>query len=105
MQDDQNLVIYDTNNIPYWAIFGSFNGIGQLLTNYWSMSSLSDIISGSDLYGGSNYSFTTDRFGNNNSAIYWASVGGNLEVMECLLQDSRVYSNVKIKKDFYFSYI
>ena len=71
MQDDQNLVIYDTNNIPYWAIFGSFNGIGQLLTNYWSMSSLSDIIRGSDLYGGSNYSFTTDRFGNNNSAIYF----------------------------------
>jgi len=71
MQDDQNLVIYDTNNIPYWAIFGNFNGIGQLLTNYWSMSNLSDIISGSDLYGGSNYSFTTDRFGNNNSAIYF----------------------------------
>ena len=34
------------------------------------MSSLSDIVGGADLYNGVSYSFTTDRFGNANSAIY-----------------------------------
>ena len=34
------------------------------------MSSLSDIVGGADLYNGVSYSFTTDRFGNANRAIY-----------------------------------
>ena len=34
------------------------------------MSSLSDIVGGANLYNGVSYSFTTDRFGNANSAIY-----------------------------------
>jgi hypothetical protein len=35
------------------------------------MSNLSDVIGGSDLFGGSSYSFTCDRFGLVNSAIYF----------------------------------
>ena len=35
------------------------------------MSNLSDVVGGSDLFGGSSYSFTCDRFGLVNSAIYF----------------------------------
>ena len=37
------------------------------------MSNLCDAVGGANLYGGFNYSFTTDRFGNLNSAIYFNS--------------------------------
>jgi hypothetical protein len=42
------------------------------------MSNLSDPVGGADLYNGLSYSFTTDRFGNANSAIYFNS--GYLQV-------------------------
>ncbi len=35
------------------------------------MSNLTDLISGSNLFGGSSYSFTFDRFNSSNSAIYF----------------------------------
>lgn len=42
------------------------------------MSSLNDIVGGANLFGGQNYFFTKDRFGKNNSAIYFKS--GYLQV-------------------------
>jgi len=44
-----------------------------VLINYWPMNNLSDIVGGANLYGGANYSFTTDRFCSPNSAIYFNS--------------------------------
>ena len=41
------------------------------LTNYWSMSNLCDGVGGTNLNGGSSYSFSTDRFNNSNTAIYF----------------------------------
>jgi len=41
------------------------------LTNYWPMSTLNDLVGKSNLYGGSNYSFVSDRFDNPNSALYF----------------------------------
>jgi hypothetical protein len=41
------------------------------LINYWPMSNLSDVVGEADLFGGSSYSFTCDRFGSQNSAIYF----------------------------------
>jgi hypothetical protein len=35
------------------------------------MSNLSDVVGGANLYGGENYSFVPDRFGSQNSAIYF----------------------------------
>jgi len=35
------------------------------------MNNLSDVMSGANLYGGSNYCFASDRFGSPNSAIYF----------------------------------
>jgi len=35
------------------------------------MNNLSDVVGGANLFGGSSYSFTTDRFGTPNSAIYF----------------------------------
>jgi len=52
-----------------------------MLVDYWPMSSLKDIApwgNGANLYSGLSYSFTTDRFGNANSAIYFNS--GYLQV-------------------------
>jgi hypothetical protein len=40
------------------------------LTNYWPMSNLSDVVSNRDLYNGVNFTYTYDRFGNPNQAIY-----------------------------------
>ena len=37
----------------------------------WPMSSLNDLIGGANLFGGTNFSFVADRFGNPNSAIYF----------------------------------
>ena len=48
------------------------------LINYWPMSNLSDVVGGVNLFGGSNYSFTYDRFCSANSAIYFNS--GYLQV-------------------------
>jgi hypothetical protein len=44
------------------------------------MSNLSDVVGGANLYGGSNYSFTFDRFCSANSAIYFNK--GYLQVPE-----------------------
>ena len=44
------------------------------------MSNLSDVVGGANLYGGSNYSFASDRFGSPNSAIYFNK--GYLQVPE-----------------------
>jgi hypothetical protein len=41
------------------------------LTNFWPMSNLSDVVGGANLFGGSNYSSTCDRFSSKNSAIYF----------------------------------
>ena len=41
------------------------------MINYWPMNNLSDVVGGANLFGGSSYSFTTDRFGTPNSAIYF----------------------------------
>ena len=38
--------------------------------NYWPMSNLSDVIGGANLYGGTNYAYTYDRFCNVNQAVY-----------------------------------
>jgi hypothetical protein len=70
LQDDSNLVIYDANNNYYWDILnGTFTA--SLLINYWSMKDLNDLIGEASLYGGSSYSFVPDRFGSDNSAIYF----------------------------------
>ena len=47
-------------------------------SNYWPMSNLTDVVNGANLFGGSSYSFTCDRFGSENSAIYFNK--GFLEV-------------------------
>ena len=39
------------------------------LINHWPMSNLSDIIGGADLFNGTNYEFTNDRFSNPGSSI------------------------------------
>jgi hypothetical protein len=44
------------------------------------MSNLSDVVGGANLYGGENYSFVPDRFGSQNSAIYFNQ--GYLQVPE-----------------------
>ena len=36
----------------------------------WPMSSLNDLIGGANLFGGTNFSFVADRFGNPRSAIF-----------------------------------
>jgi hypothetical protein len=54
--------------------------LASLLINYWPMSNLSDVVGGANLYGGSNYSFASDRFGSPNSAIYFNK--GYLQVPE-----------------------
>ena len=41
------------------------------LINYWPMNNLTDVVSGANLFGGSNYSFYPDRFSTSNSAIYF----------------------------------
>jgi hypothetical protein len=41
------------------------------IINYWPMSNLSDVAGGANLFGGGNYSFTSDRFCSPNSAIYF----------------------------------
>ncbi len=41
------------------------------LTNYWPMSNLSDVVGGANLFGGSSYSFVSDRFNSSNSAIFF----------------------------------
>jgi hypothetical protein len=41
------------------------------LINYWPMSNLNDQMGGANLFGGSNYLFTSDRFCSPNSAIYF----------------------------------
>ena len=72
LQNDVNLVIYDAKNTPYWSVWGLSNSkFCILLINYWSMSNLTDLISGANLFGGGNYSFVSDRFGSPNSAIYF----------------------------------
>ena len=73
IQDDSNIVVYDSQKIVYWSIFGSISGLTgyQLLTNYWPMSNEIDILGGANLYGGLNYSFVPDRFCSANSAIYF----------------------------------
>jgi hypothetical protein len=50
------------------------------LINYWPMSNLYDAVGGANLFGGGNYSFTSDRFGSPNSAIYFNK--GYLQVPE-----------------------
>jgi hypothetical protein len=75
LQADGNLVICDANNIPYWALNG---GTANYLINYWPMNNLSDIIGGANLYGGSSYSFVSDRLCSPNAAIYFNQ--GYLEV-------------------------
>jgi hypothetical protein len=42
-----------------------------ILINYWPMSNFTDVVSGANLFGGENYSFTYDRFCSPNSAIYF----------------------------------
>ncbi len=42
-----------------------------VLKNYWPMSDLNDVVGGANLYGGSSYSFTYNRFCSPNSAIYF----------------------------------
>jgi hypothetical protein len=71
IQDDSNIVVYDSQNIAYWSILDSRLTGYQLLTNYWPMSNMSDIVGGANLYGGLNYSFVPDRFCSANSAIYF----------------------------------
>jgi hypothetical protein len=72
LQNDGNLVIYDATNTAYWSVWGLSNSkLGVYLINYWPMSNLTDLISGSNLFGGSSYSFTFDRFNSPNSAIYF----------------------------------
>jgi hypothetical protein len=71
LQNDGNLVIYDATNTAYWSVWGLSNSkLGVYLINYWPMSNLTDLISGANLFRGSNYSFTSDRFNSPNSAIY-----------------------------------
>ena len=40
-------------------------------SNYWPMPSLSDVVGGANMYGGSSYSFSYDRFCSVNAAIYF----------------------------------
>jgi hypothetical protein len=48
-----------------------YSSINAYLTNHWPFNNnLNDIISRADLYGGSNYSFTTDRLNSKLSALY-----------------------------------
>ena len=49
-----------------------------VLIDYWPMSNMSDVIGGNDFYGGSQFSYTADRFNNSNSAIYFNN--GNFQV-------------------------
>jgi hypothetical protein len=70
LQDDSNLVVYDSQKIAYWSIFSSGLTGYQLLTNYWPMSNMSEIVGGANLFGGLNYSFVPDRFCSAKSAIY-----------------------------------
>ena len=69
LQNDGNLVIYDATNTPYWGLSNSKFCIFLII--YLSMSNLTDLISGANLFGGSSYSFVSDRFGSPNSAIYF----------------------------------
>ncbi len=71
IQDDSNLVIYDANNAVYWATFGAKSSTAKYITNYWPMSNLIDIVGGANLFGGTSYSFVSDRFDSPNSAIYF----------------------------------
>lgn len=43
----------------------------QTLVNYWPMSNLSDIVGGATLYNGISWSYTSDRFGDLNQAVYF----------------------------------
>jgi hypothetical protein len=81
LQNDGNLVIYDAKIKPYWSVKGLSNSkFGVYLINYWPMSNLTDLISGANLFGGSNFMFTSDRFGAQNAAIYFNK--GYLQVPE-----------------------
>jgi len=73
LQNDGNLVIYDAEIKFYWSVWSGLSNskLGVYLINYWPMSNLTDLISGSNLFGGSSYSFTFDRFNSSNSAIYF----------------------------------
>jgi hypothetical protein len=73
--------------------------------NYWPMSNLSDVVGGSDLFGGSSYSFVSDRFCTQNSAIYFNK--GYLQVPEGVYfsGDFTVTAWINLKSYQYYSRI
>jgi len=62
------------------SFFYYLKKLASLLINFWPTSNLSDLVGGSKLFGGLNYSFALDRFCSPNSAIYFNK--GYLQVPE-----------------------
>jgi hypothetical protein len=61
-----------SNEIINEYLLNSNDGIiNYCPSNYWPMSNLSDVVGGANLFGGSNFMFTSDRFGAQNAAIYF----------------------------------
>ena len=49
LQNDGNLVIYDARNTAYWSVWLlPYSKFCLFLINYWPMSNLTDLISGSN---------------------------------------------------------
>jgi len=69
------------------------------------MNNLSDVIGGSNLYGGTSYSFTTDRFCEENSAIWFNN--GYLQVPPGVFfyGDFTVIAWINLKSYQYYSRI
>jgi hypothetical protein len=69
----QDKILFRLFNVLFLMLncFHISSGGQANLINHWPMNNLTDVVSGSSLYGGVNYSYVSDRYCQSNSAIHF----------------------------------